>query len=538
MRRLHRPGPLLPVLAALLVGAPAAAAPSGQDQARPAATCLTASRLEALRIQQAGGDAWAAVRPVESRERLVTSPDGRFLIHQAGAGAVADRQADEVARVLSMAREILVGQGGWLERDAGGQPMDVHLVARPQAGPSLTVPLEHPDVMTEEGSLAAITITGPPSTWAAQALHQYLHALQMGYSVREAAWLYEASALLLEERLKGGGAITADLLAGWMERPERSLTTATPADPGPGALFLAYLTETRGADVLKRVWERAALIYGDNALGALNASLRLGDFTTLPEAWREFTIWNGVPEPSARPTALYTSLSAAVPPARPAQVLSGPSGLNEPPRTVRVEPLGAAYVVARDLGDVGAVQVELETDPLATVSADALVSWRHAPGGWLAVPLRFQDGRARLGVPLETGSQLVLVVRNDALDRSGAREVTCTVQIDPGFPFELAFLSAEASPGQIDLSWGSERESRLYGWMVYRATDPQGPFQPLSRFPVPSMGDSDEPLGYDFVDTTVIPGTLYYYQVEGITVDGLARRSPVVTRRAEPLRIP
>jgi hypothetical protein len=261
--------------------------------------------------------------------------------------------------------------------------------------------------------------------------------------------------------------------------------------------------------------------------------LRLGDQTTLQEAWREFTIWNGLPDVAARPVSLYASLSTPVPPARAARVLTSVAGASDATRPLRIEPMGAAYIQIRDLGDVGAVQVEMETDMDARVSADALVSWRHAPGGWLAVPLRFQDGRARIGVPLEPNSRLVLVVRNDGGAGTPPREVTFGLMADPGFPFDLSFLSADASPGQIDLSWGSESENRMYGWLVYRATDAQGPFQALGRFPVPSMGESDEPLAYNYVDTDVIPGALYYYQVEGITIDGLARRSPVVARRAE-----
>ncbi len=45
------------------------------------------------------------------------------------------------------------------------------------------------------------------------------------------------------------------------------------------------------------------------------------------------------------------------------------------------------------------------------------------------------------------------------------------------------------------------------------------------------MGDSRRPLAYNYTDTQVQAGRLYYYLVEGITLDGLARRSPVVARR-------
>jgi hypothetical protein len=350
--------------------------------------------------------------------------------------------------------------------------------------------------------------------------------------MREAGWLYEAAALALEERLALGGAIPARLVEARMARPELSLMSDDPELMGSGALFLSYLMETRGDGILLGMWERAAAVYGENSLGAIGSALRLTDLSSLHLAWREFTIWNGYPETEQRPPALFTSLAVPVPAARPArQVTSLPDG--EAGRdALRIEPMGATYIQIRDVGDVGSVQVEVETDPGARVSADVLVSWRHVPAGWLAVPLRFQDGRARLGVPLETGGQLVLVVRNDATEPGQVRPVSFDVYADPAYPFELSFLSADASPGRIDLSWGSESESRIYGWMVYRAQAAQGPFRPLSRFPVPSVGDSPDPLAYHYTDTEVVAGRLYYYQVEGITVDGLARRSPMVARRA------
>jgi len=128
----------------------------------------------------------------------------------------------------------------------------------------------------------------------------------------------------------------------------------------------------------------------------------------------------------------------------------------------------------------------------------------------------------------------VLVVRNDRRRAVESAEVSFRIDPDPSFPYDLAHLSAESSLDQIDVSWGCESERRVYGWMVYRAEDPQGPFTALTSMPLPSIGDSDTPLAYHYSDNSVQPGVLYYYQVEGITVDGLARRSAVIARRAAP----
>jgi hypothetical protein len=508
--------------------------------------CATPEWLGALRRAGPAEGASQAVGPsLLPQEQVLLSADGHFQLHYPGTLLTAApqrrpahptrdllaRSAGAASRALAAARLLLIGHNGWTE-SAGDRPLDVYLVPGGPGGPSRVVPVEDPALLPDEGLPSYMVISGPPATWAVQAVHQYIHVLQFGYSVREAAWLYEAGALAIEERLAVAGALPPALAEMRLERPERSLTSESRELMGGAAIFLAYLMETRGDGIVRRAWERAGAVYGENSAGALDSALRLTDHSTLREAWREFTIWNAYPAAELRPAEVFSSLKTPIPTARSARVITDLPAVMAGPESLRIEPLGAAYVRVSDLGEVGSIAVEVEAEPGAEISADVLVSWRPQPAGWLAAPLQFVDGRASLGVPLETSGQMVVILRNDATSPGPARPVSVSLRADPVFPFDLAFLSADASPGQIDLSWGSESEHRIYGWMVYRAEAPQGPFRALSRFPVPSLGDSRQPLAYNYTDTQVEAGRLYYYLVEGITLDGLARRSPSVARRA------
>jgi hypothetical protein len=524
----------------------AADSAAGRVPVRAFEACATPEWLGALR--QAGlaeGVSQAAGQPLLPQEQVLLSADGRFQLHYPGGHLAAapqrhltgetrdllSRSAAAASRALAAARLLLVAHNEWVDPGGDG-PLDVYLVPGGPGGPSRVIPVEDPAHLPDEGLPSYVVISGPPATWAAQAVHQYVHVLQFGYSVREAPWLYEAAALAVEERLAVDGALPAALAKARLDRPERSLTSESPELMGGAAIFLSYLMETRGDVVVRRVWERAGAVYGENSAGAIDSALRLTDLSTLREAWREFTIWNAYPEAELRPAEVFSSLKTPIPTAQPARVVTDlPAGMSAP-EGLRIEPLGAVYIQIEDLGEVGSVALEVEAEPGTSISADVLVSWRPIPAGWLAVPLQFKDGRASLGVPLEAGGRMVLILRNDETSPGPARPVSFSLEADPVFPFDLAFLSADAAPGQIDLSWGSESERRIYGWLVYRAEAPQGPFRPLSRFPVPSLGDSRRPLAYNYTDTQVSAGRLYYYLVEGITIDGLARRSPVVARRA------
>ena len=511
-------------IAALLTAGTVSAA--GQD-ALPQA-CGTTAVLHALR---AAGHVPGPPRGAASRrlEREDLTPGGRFLLRYSGAGAPA-QAVGEVGRTLEAAWRILVHNGGWPDPTLDG-PLEFTLLAGPDGGPSRTVPLLAPGAHREEGVPSAVVVAGAPADWPLAALHQFLHAVQLAGSAREGLWAYESTALALEDRLLGGGMLDLDLLDRLQAEPRRSLAGKSPDRADSAAPFLAWLAATRGDAVLARWWQRAASVWGDNSLAALDSVLRLTDLTPLDEAWRSYTVWSAYPAPDLRPEAVAPGLARTLPATAAAAVISQVPAEGRAVAGRTLEPLGHAVLRLRDLDGVGAVSVELQAEPGAEPSADVLVRWPHVEAGWLAVPFRFTDGVAQLSIPMEPGAEVAVILR-DHRRQGEPLAMSWRVDADPGFPFELSFLAAEASPGGIDLTWGSESERGLFGWLVYRSTDPRGPFLPVGSIPFPALGETTGPLSYRFADGSVQPGTLYYYLVEGLTLDGLARRSPVVVRRS------
>ena len=491
-------------------------------------SCGTVQALHGLRAT--GIDSAAlATQVLEGTEREDLTSGGRFLLRYAGTGTPG-RAVNEVGRTLDAAWRILVQKGGWPDPTVHG-PLEITLIRGQVSGPSRTVPLVAPGAHQEEGVASAIVVAGPPADWPLAALHQFLHAVQLAGSARESLWAYESTALALEDRLLGGGMLDPDLLDRLQAEPRLSLAGESPERAGSAAPFLAWLAATRGDGVLARWWQRAAAEWGDNSLVALDTTLRLTDLTPLDEAWRNFTVWSAYPEADLRPASVAPGLARSLPATVAAAIITQVPSAATTVAGLTLEPMGHAVLRLQDLDGAGAVTVELQVEPGAEPSADALVRWPYVEAGWLAVPFQFNDGVARLGIPLEPGTEVAVILR-DHRREGEPLAVNWQVDADPGFPFELSFLAAEVSPAGIDLTWGSESERGLFGWLVYRSRDPRGPFLPVGSIPFPALGEASGPLSYRFADATVQPGKLYYYLVEGLTLDGLARRSPVVVRRS------
>ncbi|MBU4490045.1 MAG: carboxypeptidase regulatory-like domain-containing protein, partial [Actinobacteria bacterium] len=107
-------------------------------------------------------------------------------------------------------------------------------------------------------------------------------------------------------------------------------------------------------------------------------------------------------------------------------------------------------------------------------------------------------------------------VRASAEDLWGNTATTETsYQVDHTAPAEILNLAITPGPGYIDISFDPSAAPDLSHYMIYRATEPEGPFQPLTRLS-PWDGES-------YRDSLVGPDTTYYYRV--IAVDGVGNES-------------
>lgn len=90
----------------------------------------------------------------------------------------------------------------------------------------------------------------------------------------------------------------------------------------------------------------------------------------------------------------------------------------------------------------------------------------------------------------------------------------------------------------VKLNWSAANDTKIHGYMVYRAEDRAGPFQRVSDQPVPRAeppSDGSALAKYSFVDAKVVAGKTYYYYIDSLADDGSQQRfSPVLSKKVLP----
>lgn len=91
--------------------------------------------------------------------------------------------------------------------------------------------------------------------------------------------------------------------------------------------------------------------------------------------------------------------------------------------------------------------------------------------------------------------------------------------------------AATATKVPAILEWKAAREKGVYGYLVYRATERDGPFLRVGREIVHVSADSNEVHSYRFEDLSIEAGKTYYYYLDKIATTGeKSRFSGVVTK--------
>jgi len=82
--------------------------------------------------------------------------------------------------------------------------------------------------------------------------------------------------------------------------------------------------------------------------------------------------------------------------------------------------------------------------------------------------------------------------------------------------------------------WSTASESDNFGFDVYRSEHADGPFERITVQPVNGAGTTDLVQRYWFEDRGIKPGTVYFYYVESISLDGRRKRlTPVMKAQAK-----
>ncbi|MCG8457380.1 MAG: hypothetical protein MI919_13975 [Holophagales bacterium] len=82
------------------------------------------------------------------------------------------------------------------------------------------------------------------------------------------------------------------------------------------------------------------------------------------------------------------------------------------------------------------------------------------------------------------------------------------------------------------LRWATASEVDNFGYDVYRAESPDGPFERMTEEPIAGAGTTDEVSEYFFIDDDIDPTRAYYYYVESIDLSGHRERFTPVQRAA------
>ena len=96
----------------------------------------------------------------------------------------------------------------------------------------------------------------------------------------------------------------------------------------------------------------------------------------------------------------------------------------------------------------------------------------------------------------------------------------------------LALLSSAppsmAAPASNTLRWTVDGERGIFGFLVYRAANPEGPFRRLTTGIVPATGK----LRYALEDDNVRSGATYYYVIYSVGTNGVKQPlTPVVAKQ-------
>jgi hypothetical protein len=84
------------------------------------------------------------------------------------------------------------------------------------------------------------------------------------------------------------------------------------------------------------------------------------------------------------------------------------------------------------------------------------------------------------------------------------------------------------------IRWTTASEENNFGYDVYRGSTEEGPFERINADPLPGAGTTDIPQHYEYQDSAIEAGTVYWYYVEAISMNGDRKRmTPIYPSKAK-----
>ena len=95
------------------------------------------------------------------------------------------------------------------------------------------------------------------------------------------------------------------------------------------------------------------------------------------------------------------------------------------------------------------------------------------------------------------------------------------------------FISQYLIPPKIEVQWETESEFDTVGFNVLRSEAASGNFVRINEIIIPGSVDATLGGSYQFVDTNVEPGTVYYYRLEDIEYDNTTKLHQIIEASSE-----
>ena len=365
------------------------------------------------------------------------------------------------------------------------------------------------------------------------AAHQMAHAVSLALGrVVPAAWGETFSTWAVARLDNDPGPTLLQAMSGRLDRLGEGLLAGDLGLAAGNAVWFTFLEEAFGGAAVPAVMGELAT--GVPAATALDRAVRRVSGEDLETAFREFHLWSVLV--GDRDDGRHFSFGDRLGTPSFASVTQGMPSLSVR-RDPAVASLGAASLLLRPGAYEGGATVMFEGEVSGRWEVDLLLIGAH--GGLHRVPLELSvEGRGELTVPLDGLGEIVLLVRNLAVEDGVARPFTWSIHHERGFPFELGTLEAIASrdkPGVL-VSWETLSEHRLVGFNLVRSRDDSDEVVRVNPVWVPAVGDTATPISYIFIDLSAEPGVPYRYRVEGITAEGLTSMSDPVSVDSNSMR--
>ena len=223
------------------------------------------------------------------------SPDAPGLRDKDGSGV-----PDSMEKVLSAfeaARTFMLGELGYRPPPVNG-PLRIYIANRGEEATAKRLPggqgLSRPSFIVLPSEAARRPL---PRSLRVLAVHEYFHAIQIGYDADYEHWIGEASATWVEDVFDDGYDSNHGVLKDFVPLPRSGLTGVSGQHEYGAFLFVQFLVERYGRGnpaLVRELWEQMAVPEAGGAgLGAMAAVKAIVERrgSTLSQAFAEFHLW-------------------------------------------------------------------------------------------------------------------------------------------------------------------------------------------------------------------------------------------------------